>query len=196
MKIKKTDGEKTRGEGKGEGKAQSSGDRQLGGVDPIAHARTLAPITLAQCPAVPESFQVPDDRRGQLRTLDSELQAETVLALDGVSKLTPEQRVADLGEVAKDASHCAAIAKELVEADSVVKSLRDALAYAELRYAIAASDAVVVMEAIAEEAAHRGKRAPAVAKRYEAVTEVLATRNAKIAAGIEAAKSAKRNKPA
>ena len=62
--------------------------------------------------------------------------------------------------------------------------------------AIVASDAVVVMEAIAEEAAHRGKRAPAIAKRYEAVTEVLATRNAKVAAGIEAAKAAKRNKPA
>ncbi len=176
--------------------AQSSSERQLGGVDPIAHARTLPLIALAQCPVVPESFQVPEDRRGQLRTLDSELQAETVLALEGVSKLTPEQRAADLGEVAKDAVHCAAIVKELVASEAVVKALRDALAYAELRRAIVASDAVVVMEAIAEEAAHRGKRAPAIAKRYEAVTEVLATRNAKVAAGIEAAKAAKRNKPA
>ncbi len=176
--------------------AQSSSDRQLGGVDPIAHARTLPQITLAQCPVVPESFQVPEDRRGQLRTLDSELQAETVLALENVSKLTAEQRAADLGEVANDAAHCAAIAKELVASEGVVKALRDALAYAELRRAIVASDAVVVMEAIAEEAAHRGKRAPAIAKRYEAVTEVLATRNAKVAAGIEAAKAAKRNKPA
>lgn len=118
------------------------------------------------------------------------------LSLSSVSKLTPEQRTADLGEVASDAAHCGSTAKELVASEAVVKALRDALAYAELRRAIVANDAVVVMEAIAEEAAHRGKRAPAIAKRYEAVTEVLATRNAKIAAGIEAAKAAKRNKPA
>jgi hypothetical protein len=188
--------EKKPDEGDGSKQEQGGAERQLGGVDPIAHARTLAPITRAQCPVVPGTFQVPEDRRGQLRTLDGELFAETVLALKSVAKVSPEQRAADLGEVANDALHCGDIAKELVESDDVVKALREALAYAELRRAIVASDAVVVMETIHEEAAHRGKRAPAVAKRYEAVAEVLATRNAKVAAGIEAAKAAKRNKPA
>lgn len=195
MKIKPRT-RKTPQAAQGTSDTKRGADRQLGGVDPIAHARTLAPITVEQCPVVPESFQLPDDRRGQLRTLDGDLVAEVVIALDSVAKLTPEQRGADLGDVADDASHCGAIARELVESGTVVKRLREALAFAELRHAIVASDAVVAIETVAEEVVHRARRAPAITRRYEKVIEVIDMRRAKVAAGIEAAKNAKRNQPA
>ena len=177
------------------GTPEASGEHPVAMVaDRIAHTRTLTLPGKGTIPAVPGSYRSPtaEDRRRNLRPLDAELVAETILALDDLAEKGAAALVTDLGDAGKEAADAAKVSKDLGDADEQVAQAEALLEYVRTRRAIIASDAVRVLDAVDAEVTHRAKRAPALAQRYRKVLNVTAARNAKIAAGIESAKAARK----
>lgn len=163
-------------------------------VDRIAHARTLPLPAKGDIPAVPATYRSPtvEERRRNLRLLDSELIAETVVALQELAQKGAATLQAELGDAGKEVGDPAALATELSHVDDQIADAEALIEYLRTRRAIVASTAVRVMETVADEVNHRAKRTPALAKGYRKVLGVVEARNAKVAAGIESSKATRK----
>ena len=161
--------------------------------DAIAQARTLTLPSMEDIPEPPAGYTSPsvEERRRQLRSLDDELTAETILGLQELAAMGPKALADDLGDTAGDVQNPGQLASELVSIDRLITKVGHVMEYLTTRRAIAASDAVVMLDAIVEELDHRAKRDPAIRDRYSATYKVMAARSAKISDGIATAKAAR-----
>lgn len=161
--------------------------------DTIARARTLPLLSMEEIPEPPAGYVSPsvDERRRELRSLDDELTAETVLGLQELAAIDPKALADDLGEATDDVQNPGTLAAELVSIDKLIVKVGDLMEFLTTRRAIAASDAVVMLEAVVAEIDHRARRNPKIRNRYAATYKVMATRSAKISEGLAAARAAK-----
>jgi hypothetical protein len=144
-------------------------------------------------PSVPAGFVTPsaEERRRALRPLDEELVAETRIALNDIAAIPAAALSADLGPLAKDIGDPATTAIALRDADEALAKAERFVEYLRVRRAIAGSNAVKTLEAVAEEVEHRAKRDPQITDRFASTLRVIEARNAKIAEGMAAAKAKK-----
>lgn len=161
--------------------------------DTIARARTLPLVAMDEIPDAPAGYVSPsvDERRRELRSLDDELTAETVLGLQELAAIDPKTLADDLGEAQDDVQDPGKLAAELVSIDKLIVKVGDLMEFLTTRRAIAASDAVVMLEAVVAEIDHRARRNPKIRNRYAATYKVMAARSAKISEGLAAARAAK-----
>ena len=161
--------------------------------DAIAQARTLSLPSMGDIPEPPAGYTSPsvEERRRQLRSLDDELTAETILGLQELAAIGPKALADDLGDAAGDVQNPGQLASELVSLDKLLTKVGHVMEFLTTRRAIAASDAVVMLEAVVAEVDHRARRKPMIRDRYSATYKVMATRSAKISEGLAAAKAAK-----
>ena len=161
--------------------------------DGISQVRSFALPLMESIPDPPAGYRSPsaDDRRRQLRVLDEELTAETILALQEIGAMDTKALLSDLGAAAGDIHTPVQVAAELVSIEKLLTKLSRVTEFLTTRRAIAASDAVVMLEAVVAEVDHRARRKPNMRDRYSATYKVMATRSAKISEGLAAAKAAK-----
>jgi hypothetical protein len=161
--------------------------------DTIARTRMFPLLSMEQIPEVPAGYVSPtmDERRRELRSLDDELTAETVLSLQELAAMDPKELADDLGDARDDVQDPGKLAAELVSIDRLIVKVGDLMEFLTTRRAIAASDAVVMLEAVVAEIDHRARRNPKIRNRYAATYKVMATRSAKISEGLAAARAAK-----
>lgn len=164
------------------------------GVDRLMQARGYSLPRKDALPLVPRGYlpPSPEERRRLLRPLDEDLVAEALIALGDLAALGPKALADDLGPVAKDIGGPAATAGELRATDELLAQAERYVEFLRTRRAIAGSDAVKTIEAVADEVNHRAKRDPAIRDRYAAVQKVVDARAAKISEGMAAAKAAKK----
>jgi len=173
--------------------ADETGPQAVVTSDAIARVRTFPLLSPESVPEPPSSYRSPsvDDRRRQLRALDDELTAETILALQELATIGPKGLAADLGPAAEDVRNPAAVAADLAACDRLLAKLARVTEFVSTRRAVAASDAVTMLDAVVAEVDHRARREPALRDRYAATYRVVAARSAKISDGLAAAKAAK-----
>lgn len=161
--------------------------------DPIAPVRALGLPRQESIPDPPAAYRSPgvDDRRRLLRSLDEDLIAETILALQELAALGPKALADDLGPAANDVRDPGQVASDLVATDKLLAKLARVTEFVATRRAVAASDAVRMLDAVVEEVDHRARRDPSLRDRYAATYKVVAARSAKISEGVAAAKAAK-----
>lgn len=166
-------------------------------VDRVTLARTFSLPALDAVAAAPAGYVTPspDERRRNLRSLDGELVAEAKEALTALSGADPAALKADLGEAVAEAKHAPRILAELRATDALITRVEGLLEFLKTRRAIAGSDTVRVLEAVEDEVSHRAKRNPSIADRYSEVMTFIKARSAKIADGMESAKSAEKPAP-
>ncbi len=118
--------------------------------------------------------------------------AEALIALGDLTSLGAKALIDDLGPVAREIGDPKAIAGELRATDELLAQAERHVEFLRTRRAIAGSDAVKAIEAVADEVKHRAKRDPAIVDRYASIQKVVDARAAKISEGMAAAKAAKK----
>jgi hypothetical protein len=173
--------------------ADETGPQPVVAQDDLTQARAMPLPTEEQIPSPPTGYRPPsvEERRRVLRLLDEEHVAEAILALQDLAAKGPKALADDLGPAAADVQGPGRVASELVVIDRLLTKLSRVTEFLTTRRAIAASDAVVMLESVAEELDHRAKRDPHVRDRYAPTFKVMASRSAKISEGPAAAKAAR-----
>lgn len=173
--------------------ADETGPQAVATSDTIARVRTFPLPSRDSIPEPPGAYRSPgvEERRRQLRLLDDDLIAETILALNELAALGPKALAADLGPAADDVRDPAGVAADLLETDKLLAKLARVTEFVSTRRAVAASDAVTMLDAVVEEVDHRVRRDPTLRDRYAATYKIVAARSAKISDGLAAAKAAK-----